>query len=453
MAQVITRFAPSPTGFLHIGGLRTAAYAYALAKHNGGKFILRIEDTDQKREVADARSKLEEILKRFGLIWDEYYVQSERVAKEIYLPVAKRLIEEGKAYYCQCEAKNAKVLGYTKELRDPCRDKQHKSGAIKLKIPDNEIVKYRDFVGRKEISWSTSTVSDPTLLKTDGFPTYHLAVVVDDHEMGVTHVLRGHDWMPSTPIHLLIYKYLGYDIPEIGHLTDILDPEGGKLSKRKGTVSVENFIARGYLPQALFNFVILLGWAPKDNQELFSLEEFVTAFDPAGLQISNPVLNVKKLNWFNGHYIRGLSNEQMMKLIKPFVNDKASDAQIELLVPLIRERIEVLEEIGNLTDFIWEDVNEWPRSGWKSLAFEHISQAKEVIGKITDWNVETLNTEFMALIERNNWKTGHFFMNLRIAISGQGITPPITECIVIMGKDEVITRLGNLLENNWLKDF
>ncbi len=445
MNQVVTRFAPSPTGFLHIGGLRTAAYAYALAKHSQGKFILRIEDTDQKREVPQAREKLEEILQTFGLVWDELHVQSERVEIGIYEQAAKKLVDEGQAFYCQCEAKNAKVDGFNKELRDPCRDKNLSSGAIKLKVPENEIVKYTDYVGGKEISWNTKTIADPTLLKSDGFPTYHLAVVVDDHDMGITHVLRGHDWMPSTPIHLLVYQYLGFERPEIGHLTDILDPAGGKLSKRKGTVSVEHFIAQGYLPEALFNFVILLGWAPKDNRELFSLDEFVEAFDPKGFQTSNPVLNLKKLNWFNGHYIRETSADEFAKLIKPFINPKATEDEVAFLAPLVQERMETLAEVKSLTEFIWEEVNNWPESGWKENAKDHLSGALKVVRESEDWSVDALTSGFMELIGQNSWKTGHFFMNLRMALSGQGITPPITECLVLMGRKVVVERLERIL--------
>src|SRR3989304_9736158 len=256
--MIRTRFAPSPTGSLHIGGLRTALYAYALARHNKGKFILRIEDTDKKREVQGAKEKIKEILELFGLTWDEYYVQSERIKSGIYKKAAEKLVSQGHAYY--------------------------DGKAIRLKVPKNEEVTYHDYVLDKDITWNTDSLSELVLLKSDGFPTYHLGVVVDDHDMKVTHILRGHDWMPSTPIHLLLYKYLNYELPEIGHLTDILDPEGGKLSKRKGSTSVEGMIAEGYLPQAILNFVILLGWAPKNNRELFTLKEFVEVFDPKGFQ-------------------------------------------------------------------------------------------------------------------------------------------------------------------------
>src|SRR3972149_7079871 len=208
--KIRTRFAPSPTGFLHIGGLRTALYAYALAKHEGGDFLLRIEDTDQKRRVEGATEALKETLTKFGLIWDEIYIQSERQKSGIYQKAAQKLVDEGHAFYCQCKAKNAKEEGFSQNLRDPCREKGFSDGAIKLKVPDSEKISFKDYVLGKEITWDTSTIGDATLLKSDNFPTYHLAVVVDDHDMGISHVLRGHDWLPSTPIHLLIYKYLSF---------------------------------------------------------------------------------------------------------------------------------------------------------------------------------------------------------------------------------------------------
>jgi glutamyl-tRNA synthetase len=338
MDKIRTRFAPSPTGNLHIGGLRTALYAYALAKHTEGDFILRIEDTDQKREVSGATEKIKELLNTFGLIWDEYYVQSERALTGVYKDAAEKLVKEGHAFYCDCKPKNAKLEGFSKELRDPCREKGLTSGAIKLKVPDGETITFKDFVLDKEISWDTSSVADATLLKSDGFPTYHLAVVVDDSEMKISHVLRGHDWMPSTPIHLLVYKYLGLSMPLIGHLTDILDPEGGKLSKRKGSVSCEGMIEEGYLPEALLNFVMLLGWAPKDNREMFLLSDFVKAFDEKGFQKSNPVFNREKLNWFNGEYIRGKSDGELTQLFVKYAIKKDGDL-ISKITPLLKDRI------------------------------------------------------------------------------------------------------------------
>lgn len=446
--KIRTRFAPSPTGHLHIGGLRTAIYAYALAKHSKGDFVLRIEDTDQNREVEGSREKIESLLKLFGLIWDgDIEVQSKRVGSGIYEKAAKALVASGHAFYCDCKPKNAKTDGYSETLRDPCRDKGLKSGAIKLKVQDDEQpVNFKDYVLNKEVSWDASDVSDATLLKSDGFPTYHLAVVVDDHDMSITHVLRGHDWMPSTPIHLLVYKYLGYDKPEIGHLTDILDPEGGKLSKRKGSTSVEGMLSEGYLPSALLNFVILLGWAPRDDRELFTLPEFVETFDPRGFQKSNPTFDRVKLDWFNGEYLRKLSvNElsaEMSKHNKQFEDfDKNKKFAI---AELLQTRITNTRDINTVGAFFFTKP-QYSRDTQNGLNMKHLKNALSVLEGVDDWTKDNINSKFLDLIDKNHYKTGDFFMDLRIAITGVKFTPPITESIVILGKKDTLERLSSLL--------
>lgn len=428
--MIRTRFAPSPTGSMHIGNLRTAFYAYALAKHDNGKFILRIEDTDKKREMEGGVREIKELLETFGVSWDEYYIQSERLDK--YKEAAEKLVKDGHAFYCQCEAKNAKEDGFSKELRDPCRDKNLTSGAIKLRVPDKEWVTFKDFVLQKKVSWDTSTVGDATLLKTDGFPTYHLAVVVDDYDMKISHVLRGHDWMPSTPIHLLVYKYLGFNIPEIGHLTDIMDPDGGKLSKRKGSTSVRGLLSDGYLPEALLNFVILLGWAPKDNREMFSLDEFVKYFDPNGFQKGNPVFNREKLDWFNGEYIRKLSSEELIKKL-----DLEDTEKNRSIVALIHDRIKKLSDFGELTKFFWEEPKEIDMNLFGRNYKEHLTKALEAIEK---------SIPLDTVPKDNDFKVGDFFMDLRIAITGVKFTPPINESIEILGKEESVKRIRKILE-------
>jgi len=441
--MIRTRFAPSPTGDLHIGGLRTALYSYALAKNDGGKFILRIEDTDKKREKAGSKERIKEILKDFGLHWDEYHVQSERASKGTYKKAAESLVKKGYAFYCQCEAKNAKK-GYSKELRDSCREKGLGSGCIKLKVPKNEKISFKDYVIGKEISWDTSDISDATLLKTDGFPTYHLAVVVDDSEMKITHALRGYDWLPSTPIHLLVYKYLGLELPKIGHLTDILDPEGGKLSKRKGSVSVDAFLEEGYLPEALLNFVLLLGWAPKDNKEFFTLKEMVKHFSEKGFQKSNPAFNRTKLLWMNGEYIRKIDSNELLTMIFEFYNSKYPKDKLKEITPLVKERIKILSEFEALADFFFvaPEVN-------KELLGkdhqEHLSKAQKVLEKVSTWKKENIDKALLVMIEKEGFHTGKFFMDFRIAITGNKSTPPINESIEILGKEETIKRLKKVL--------
>ncbi len=438
-----TRFAPSPTGSMHIGNLRTAFYAYALAKHDNGQFILRIEDTDKKREKEGGVEDIKRLLKTFNIDWDEFYIQSERLP--LYSIAAKKLVADAHAFYCQCQAKNAKTDGFSNELRDPCRDKKFTTGAIKLLVPDNEGIGFNDFVINKKVSWSTNIVGDATLLKSDGFPTYHLAVVVDDHDMKITHALRGHDWMPSTPIHLLVYKFLGFEVPEIGHLTDIMDPDGGKLSKRKGSTSVNRLLEEGYLPEALFNFVILCGWAPKDNRELFTLDEFVKYFDKSGFQKSNPVFNWDKLNWFNGQYIRQLSVDELNnKFQMTNVKFKALEQKKQIeITNLLKDRINKITDINTIAKFFWErpevDVKLFDEN-YK----EHLKSAIEAFEKIDDWTLENIGTFSLELCDRKKIPRGMFFMSLRIAITGMKFTPPINESIAILGKVETLDRLKEL---------
>ena len=447
MTKVRTRFAPSPTGFLHIGSLRTALYAYVLAKHNGGDFILRIEDTDQKREVEGSAIALQETLKKFDLNWDEFYVQSERHKTGIYRNAAEKLVGEGHAFYCQCKAKNAKEEGFSNSLRDPCRDKKLTSGAIKLKVPENKIVSYRDFVHKKEISWNTGTVYDATLLKSDGFPTYHLAAMVDDLDMKVSHILRGHDWLPSTPIHLLVFEYLGGVRPEIGHLTDILSAETGKkLSKRRDSVFAEQFLNQGYLPEALLNFVMLLGWAPKDNRELFTLPEFVEAFDIDGFQEANPRFLMNKLDWFNGEYIRKLSDESLnakFQISNAKFTELSNEKQMTI-TKLVKDRIKKISDFNEFAKFFWETPSV-DKTLFGENYKEHVSTALSVIEYLNDWKLESLNEKLMEKVKENNFKTGDFFMSLRIAITGTKFTPPINDSMIILGKEETINRLKRVL--------
>ena len=443
---VKTRFAPSPTGNLHIGGVRTALYSYALAKSNpGGVFILRIEDTDRKRLVEGSREKIESALQVLGLNWDEYFVQSERVKSGVYQKAAETLLTKGVAFYCDCKPKNAKKEGYTKVLRDPCRDKGLTKGAIKLKVPDHEKVSFFDYVIGKEIAWDTTTIQDPVLLKSDGFPTYHLAVVVDDCEMGITHALRGYDWLPSTPIHLLVYKYLELSMPEIGHLTDILDPDGGKLSKRKGSVSFDDMVyVDGYLPEAMLNFVMLLGWAPKDNREFFTLLEFVEAFDPKGFQKANPIFNRSKLDWFNSQYIAKLSANDLFERLEPFVPKGLGSELIKKIIPLVNTRMKRLSEFSTLTSF-FVDEPEVSMELFSDNYQNHLKSTLAVFEPIGEWTLEKINSELEAEIARNNYQKGKFFMDLRVAITGVKITPPINDSIAILGKDKTIARIRKIV--------
>jgi len=473
--MIRTRFAPSPTGFLHIGSLRTALYSYAFAKSQEGKFILRIEDTDLKRYIPGAIKKIFQVLKIFGLNWDEGpgvggpyapYIQSERVKLGIYQKYAEKLVSQGNAYYCFCPPRTTEEIKLCQqnkiiELRDPCRNLSKKEikeklrlglkPAIRLRVPAGEKISYYDFVLKKEISWQTDYIDEVMLLKSNDFPTYHLGVVIDDHLMKISHIIRGRDWLPSTPVHLLLFKYLKFPLPQIGHLTDILDPSGGKLSKRKGTVACEEFLAQGYLPEAILNFIMLLGWAPKDNREIFSLEEFVKAFPKGNLHVANPMFNRKKLDWFNGWYIRQKTDQELFELLKPLKPEGMSDELLRKTIPLVKERIVKLSDYTLLVDFLVSS----PKidrqlliqkgGGDEKLIKYQISNIKNQISKIKKWEAGVLEKTFRDLVAKNNWHVGNFFMALRIAITGKPVTPPLFESMELLGKEEVLKRLERLL--------
>jgi len=425
MSKVRTRFAPSPTGDLHIGGLRTALYSYALAKHSGGDFILRIEDTDKKREVTGGKEKIKETLLKFGLDWgDNYFVQSERL--ELYRKAAQRLVEDGNAY--------------------------EDEGAIRIKIPKNEKVSFRDCVLEKEVTWDTGTLTDLVLLKSDGFPTYHLAVVVDDNDMEITHVLRGHDWLPSTPLHLLIYKFLGYKVPEIGHLTDILDPEGGKLSKRKGSTSCNGLIKQGYLPEAILNFVMLLGWAPKDNRELFTLDEFVEHFDSKGFQKSNPVFNKQKLDWFNDQYKLKKSPAEFIRYVSGasvYAGEPKFGESVAASAVVVYPRVTNLSEFDTyMKPFYVEPETAKLTLGPNSR--EHLIAAYGALSSLKEWTKEGIDKVLIAIVKDKGFNTGSFFMDFRIAVTGEKFTMPINDFVAyyakVFGKKNILERLKKALE-------
>jgi len=496
--MIRTRFAPSPTGFLHVGGLRTALYEYALAKANKGQFILRIEDTDRKRHVRGATEGILQILKRFGLDWDEGplvdgpyapYIQSERVGTGIYKQHADELLKKGYAYKCFCKPKTKEEIseehGDKKAfMRDPCRNlsvseieaKEKKAGgkfAIRLKVPDAGQISYHDVVIDKDISWDLKFVDEAMLLKTDGYPTYHLAVVVDDTIMKVSPILRAAEWLPSTPIHLLLFKYLGYKAPEIGHFTDILDPTGGKLSKRKGNVSCEQHLAEGYLPEAILNFIMLLGWAPKDDREFFTLEEFVEVFSIEGLNKSNQVFNRDKLLWFNKQYLMKLSNQQYAKRFIDWVEtdcpgdikekygavfagiEKQSEL-FEKVVPLIKERVGIFSEVPEMVKFLFVEKLDYtadlPAS--QAGAFKDIKSAPTKADLAsglralaetfsTPWkDHEDWETRVRAAADSLGWKHGDLFMVLRIAIIGSRVSPPLDASMDLLGHPRSVARLN-----------
>ena len=340
--RIRTRFAPSPSGFLHVGGLRTALYSYLFAKQHGGKFILRIEDTDVKREVENAAEIIYKNLKWAGIKYDEGpdiggsygpYIQSQRL--EIYKNYTDKLIENNNAYHCFCSEETLEKMREEQIAKkqipkydrrclslngDEVKEKL-KSGApftLRMKIPENRIVEIEDIV-RGKVLFHTNELDDQILLKSDGFPTYHLAVVVDDYLMKISHVIRSEEWLPSTPKHVLLYEYFGWEPPKWVHLSLILNPDKTKMSKRKGDVSVEDYTEKGYLPEAMLNFLAFLGWNPGTEKEVYSMKELIRDFSLEKVHKAGAIFNIEKLDWLNGHYIRRLSLDELEKYVVPFL--------------------------------------------------------------------------------------------------------------------------------------
>jgi len=468
--MVRTRFAPSPTGTpesLHLGFVIRALWNYAYAKKNKGKFILRIEDTDQKRSRKDTEEEIYKVLKKFGITWDEGpdiggpyapYRQSERLPK--YQEAAKLLVERGYAYYdfdapvrekeeikeaYQSKERLAKLKLRPKARNNSLEDslKRIKKGekyVVRVKIPDDEVFEYNDLILKKKIKFFGKEVPDMILLKSDGFPTYHLAVVVDDIDMRISHVFRGQEWISSTPIHLFLYKGMGRKAPAIGHFSVILDPRTGKKFSKRDLTSmfgVNTWLDNGYLPEAILNYLMLLGWAPKNNQELFTLEEFVQAFDLNGVQKANPVFNKEKLDWFNGQYIRKLSIKDLnSRLKKQNANFSKLQAKKQLeITKLIQDRIKTLKEFDTLAKFFWER----PKVDKKLFGKNYKIHLGAALNAIKD------NQDLSVTVSKNDFKTGDFFMDLRIAITGSKFTPPINESIIILGKEESMERIKSCL--------
>lgn len=470
MNTIRTRFAPSPTGTpesIHLGFVIRALWNYAYAKKNNGQFILRIEDTDQKRSRKDTEEEIYKVLHKFNINWNEGpdiggdfgpYRQSERL--ERYKDAAKTLVEKGYAYYdfdaVQREKEEIKSSYLDDEkikelkIRPKARNssleeslKRIENGepyVVRVKIPEDRTFEYTDWILKKKIKFFGKEVSDMILLKSDGFPTYHLAVVVDDIAMKISHVFRGQEWISSTPIHLYLYEGLEKPVPDIGHFSVILDPRTNKkFSKRDMTAlfGVNTWLDNGYLPEAILNYLMLLGWAPKDNRELFTLEEFVEVFDQDGVQKSNPTFDVNKLDWFNGEYIRKLSDDDLNSKFIAFSSDFASldkNKQIEI-TKLLKERIKKLTDVNTLAKFFWQRP-EVDTSLFSQNYKEHLVKAYEGI---------EMGRDLLEVVKENNFKTGDFFMTLRIAITGMKFTPPINESIVILGKEESLSRIKLLL--------
>ncbi|MEG2018491.1 MAG: glutamate--tRNA ligase [Clostridium sp.] len=487
--SVRLRFAPSPTGYLHIGSLRTALYDYLYAKGHDGKYILRIEDTDQTRYVEDSVENLVNSLAWAGVVHDEGvfvedgkivqkgdfgpYIQSERL--DIYKKYIQVLLDNGHAYYCFC----------TKERLDEVREKQREEGktpmydkhcqslskeevekrlangeeyVIRLKVPENEDISWSDPV-KGTITINSSEVDDQVLLKSDGFPTYHLAVVVDDHLMEITHAVRGEEWLTSTPKQKLLYDYLGFKMPEFIHLPTVLNKDRKKLSKRQGDVSTSDFKDKGYLPEALVNYLALVGWSPKDNQEFFSMEELIKEFDFDRVSKTGGIFDIDKLNFVNNHYIKQADAKRIAELAVPSIvnaglmtEQEAKDKfdWIVLVTDALKERLNYVSEIvdhmniffGDAVTFETPEAEEIVKAEHVKGLIEAFIAELEIIDEIDEAFTSTI---FNILKEKTGVKGKNLFMPVRCAVTGQQHGPDMGKILIALGKDKTINRLKELI--------
>ena len=492
MSEVRVRFAPSPTGFVHIGSLRTALYNYLFAKKMGGKYILRVEDTDRTRLVDGAIENMLNAMKWAGVNHDEGvmlddngnvvqkgeygpYIQSERL--DIYKKYIQELLDNGKAYYCFC----------TKERLDEVREKQKEAGetprydghcrdltqeeidakiaagepyVIRLRLPENHVIKFTDLV-RGETEFNTNDLDDQVLIKTDGFPTYHFAVVVDDHLMKITHVIRGEEWVSSTPKHVYLYEAFGWEAPKFVHLPNILNKEKKKLSKRQGDVAVEDFKKKGYLPEGLVNYVALVGWSPEENKEIFSMEELEQAFSIERVSKSGGVFDTEKLNWVNQHYMKDGDDEVLTTLAIPFLVEAGFVTEEEVvekreflkgMVSVLKEKLQYVKEITDHASIFFGDTVELETEECGDfLKLEHIPTLVDaLIEKLSNMEVldEVSAKAMLKEIQKEHGIKGkNLFMGSRISLTGQMHGPDLNKIMEVIGKETCLNRLSYVKNN------
>ncbi|MBM3166512.1 MAG: glutamate--tRNA ligase [Chloroflexi bacterium] len=466
---VRVRFAPSPTGFPHLGNIRTALFNWLFARHHGGVFILRIEDTDVARMVEGATESILHSLKWLGLDWDEGPIfQSQRL--DIYRGVSERLLKEGMAYHCYCspqrleemrkeQMKRKQPPGYDRHCRNLTQEQKNEFEArgivpvVRFKSPLGGQTSFPDLL-RGEIVFGNSTLDDFVLLKSDGYPTYHLANIADDHDMEISHVLRADEWLSSTPRHILLYQALGWQPPQFAHLPMILGPDKSKLSKRHGATSVTEYEQQGYLPEALLNFLALLGWSLDDKTEIMSRDTIIENFSLERISKTAAVFNRDKLEWMNGVYIRSLNTEEFSRRTLPFLESslpsevsRPLDAgYVGRIIPLIQERARTLAEVPELTDFFFVDRLDYD----SSLLLNKMEQGTAVaalrasidkVEGLSNWAAMSLESVFRPLAEELKLKTGVFFGLLRVAVTGRTAAPPLFQTIEVLGEERCVRRL------------
>lgn len=474
--MIRTRIAPSPTGIAHLGTAYTAMRNYALAKSGGGKFVIRIEDTDKERYVEGAVEIVLEGLSWLGIDHDEGpdkggphapYTQSERL--QIYQKHAKTLLDNGHAYYCFCtkdrlaevrtdQQKNKQLPRYDKHCRNLdqnesiTRVEKGEDHVLRLKVPEDGQTVCTDVI-RGEVTWDNEGIDDQVLVKSDGYPTYHLAVVVDDHLMGITHIIRGEEWLSSSPKHVLLYQAFGWDLPVFAHLPIIRNKDKSKMSKRKNDVSILSHKDKGYLPETIINFLGLMGWSHPDKKEIFSLSEFVDNFTLERITKTAPVYDLDKLNWLNGQHIRNLSDKELVSRLKPFIPSGCSLELAEKITPHIKERLVVLSDFESLTTFFYQDIkvneNLLHKRSDPDQVKTQLEKSVHAIEQLstTDYNSVSLEEAFRQLASENDWKLGQFFMMLRIAITGEKATPPLFDTMEVLGIELTLSRLNSLCAN------
>ena len=481
--EVRVRFAPSPTGGFHVGGARTALYNYLYARHTGGSFILRIEDTDRVRLEEDSLADHMHGLRWLGIEWDEGpevggdygpYVQSERL--EEYQWQAEQLVRDGKAYYCFCaterlahlredQRRKGLPVGYDRHCRKLTTSQiadyrsQDVVPVVRLRTPLEGVTSFHDVL-RGDITVENHTLEDLVLLKSDGFPTYHLAAVVDDHLMEISHILRGDEWLSSVPHRIVLYDAFGWKPPIYVHLPTILDPSGkGKLSKRKKygpgekahPVFVKEFEALGYLPEAMLNYLGRVGWSYDDKTEFFTKDELIHYFDLPGISKSPAVFSYDKLAWMNGVYIRELETEDLARRLEPFLQEagfEARSSEVCGLVPLIRERMKQLSDGPSLVDFVFADELSYDPKMLiqKKMDAEGtlraLATAETVLGQLDTFDEQILEATLRSLAEELGLKAGQLFGALRVAVTGRKVAPPLFGTLAVLGREKVLARIG-----------
>ncbi|NLV75765.1 MAG: glutamate--tRNA ligase [Tissierellia bacterium] len=495
MEEVRVRFAPSPTGYLHIGGLRTALYNYLFARHNGGKFILRIEDTDRTRYVEGAIENLIESLQWAGIEYDEGvfledgkivqkgpygpYIQSERL--DIYRKYVDELVKKGDAYYCFCSKERLdkvreeqKIKGLIPKYDGFCRSlsleeaKQRIANGeeyvVRLKLPHNKDIKFHDMV-RGDIVINTEDLDDQVLLKSDGYPTYHMAVVIDDHLMNITHIVRGEEWLPSTPKHVYLYEVFGWEKPTYVHLPTVLNKDRKKLSKRHGDVSVDDFKAKGYLPEGLVNYLALVGWSPESNEEIFDMEGLIKEFSFERVSKTGGIFDKDKLDWVNAHHIREYDLDKLTRLAIPYlieagyIDEKFAKEYfdwLKVMVDTVREGISTVSEVVDKVDIFFKD--QIQLEGDEALEVLKQEQVPLLLEAIKEElaSIEEIDEEYAKGFMKNiQKKTGikgkKLFMPVRVALTGNTHGPELVNIIYLLGKQNILNRI-EYVEKYYLKD-